>query len=255
MLLFPPFISSNHSAFSKISPLLILGQRHVGLNVCVCRCVRWHHWGYRGEGSWKEKMFGVREKTETYLINYPAKHSCVRERTNAGLAQFYCRPSLRFSVSFALLHTHTYIYITSRVTYVKEVFTAYVVSYNISHFKWWFTTSDSTGNRKVNCFMAKRGKKMKWKRQLFFQYKYCRNNFQSKENRCQILFPVCSSSAETAQRTRSWTSGVYFCQSFISVRVGHSNERDFTSCGRNIEVVYLSKTNIEQSHCTFVLWN
>lgn len=33
-----PYIWSNHSAFSIIFPLLILGQRHAGLNVCVAVC-------------------------------------------------------------------------------------------------------------------------------------------------------------------------------------------------------------------------
>lgn len=63
-----------------------------------------------------------------------------------------------------------------------------------------------------------------------------------------ILLPVCSSSAETAQRTRSWTLGVYFYPLSYQQGSRYTNEPDFTSSGRNIEVVYLSKSNTKQSH-------
>lgn len=48
--------------------------------------------GAEGKEFGKRKCLElVGDKTEPYCINYPAKHSCLRERLKAGLAQFYYR--------------------------------------------------------------------------------------------------------------------------------------------------------------------
>lgn len=56
--------------------------------------------GAEGKEIGRRTSFGVdRDKPEPYLINYPAKHSCLEERLNAGLAHFYYRLFLSFPFS------------------------------------------------------------------------------------------------------------------------------------------------------------
>lgn len=46
--------------------------------------------GAKGKEVGRRKCLELdRDKTEPYRINYAAKHSCLGERLNAGLAQLY----------------------------------------------------------------------------------------------------------------------------------------------------------------------
>lgn len=91
-----PLLQGNPSAFSKISVLFILGQ-HVDRDVCVqymyvcaCSCVKLCVMTSLGmqRGRKLEGENGARQTQDKTMSYYPAKHCCLGEMLNAGLAHF-----------------------------------------------------------------------------------------------------------------------------------------------------------------------